>query len=483
MFKKISNITLIALVAILIITTFLTYYPHINYPFPLHVDEWYHISMAQSIAKTGSISHPDPYLAHFTDTSDVEGGYHTLLALIIVLFHPPITAWAYPPAILQAIAILSVFLLVYKLLGPKEALIAALLVALIPSNVTIGGPVFLIPENLALIFIPLALVFAFRLTKMRPLYNYIGLLVIFAFLVYSHPPTAVVLLIILIIYSVVLILSKEADDKAEAFHMFVVIILAGLISVPGYMAYLQSGGTGLAFNGAAAPVNPSFLIYYFVQAIFFAVGIYIVLKSKSKALLSLLITALVLFLVIFLSIEFNINYILPYQRAFMPLFLVISIIASCGYASVLRLGRRGKLLKFGSALLLVVVIMATVYASVYADLMTPYYHLINQQDYQNFLYIKAHFNSSDIAIMNPYTARAYAPITGMHVYVVEPFGPSLAYAPLLNNTAAFFAGNCTNTKFLEDNNISIVYTNSSCTNPNLVKVTNDTYMLNANNDS
>jgi hypothetical protein len=61
-----------------------------------------------------------------------------------------------------------------RLAGRGQALIAALLIALLPSNVTIGGPVFLIPVNLSLILIPIGLVFGFQLTRLKPIYNYVA---------------------------------------------------------------------------------------------------------------------------------------------------------------------------------------------------------------------------------------------------------------------------------------------------------------------
>lgn len=474
---KLKPITIFSLLLIMILSIVLTYYPHINYTFLLHVDEWYHIAVAQKIATSVSIPASSVYLKGIPFV-DPEVGYHVLLAVIYWALHPSATQWIYLPVILEAIAVLSVFFFVYKFLGEREALVASLLVALLPTNVTIGGPVFLIPENLGLIFIPIALVFAFRLTKIKPIYNYIGLFAVAVFLLYSHPPTALVLLIILFFYCLFLFVSKVNKDRKLALQLFLVVLLAVIVAIPNYIAYLSNRGVGGVVFGLPVTVGPVFVVYGVLQTLFFLGGIYLFVREKeiSKEVLSLLVTVIVLLMFIFLFIYFNINYLLPYQRTFMPLFLIMSIFASYGYVSLLRLNKK-RGIQIGS-ILFAIALVATIYFSVHLDLTTPYYHLITSQDYSNFLYIKSHYAPNSIAILsNPFTARAFTPITGMYVYSVEPFGPSASYSILLNNTNSFFAGNCSDSAFLRDNNISIVYTNTTCINSNLTLVHNETYIL------
>jgi 4-amino-4-deoxy-L-arabinose transferase-like glycosyltransferase len=471
--NNVDKITISLLLVILVIAAVLTYYPHVNYPFPIHVDEWYHITIAQSIVKTGSVPHLDPYVN--LPLIDLEGAYHYLLAIIIVLFHPSIISWACLPAILQVLACLSVFVFVDRLLGRKEAIVCTLLIALLPSSVTIGGPVFLIPENLGLIFIPLALLFAFNLTKFKPTYNYIGLFFVTLFLLYAHPPTALVLLLIVLVYAVFLFFSKVKDEKRRAFYLFAVIFIAALCAIPNYLAYLDTHGASSLSFGSQILAEPILIAYGIMQTIFFFVGFYLLAEKRDPKILSLLVASALIIVIIVAFVNFNVSFGIPYERTYIPLFLLMSIIASSGFVALLRLDNNKRRV---GLMLLVIALIITSYLSIHEDLTTPYYHLISQHDYQNFLYIKAHYSANSIAIMDPYTARAFTPITGMHVYVVEPFGPSALYTPLLNNTASFFLGNCTNTAFLRQNNISIVYTNQTCSNPNLTKVINNTYILN-----
>src|SRR6266480_2904666 len=106
--KKLDSVTIFLLAVILAIAAVLTYYPHLNYPFPLHVDEWFHIAEAQNIAVTHALPHYDIYLSRPPIATDVENGYHVLLAAIFIAFKPTITQWVYLPSVLQILAVLSV---------------------------------------------------------------------------------------------------------------------------------------------------------------------------------------------------------------------------------------------------------------------------------------------------------------------------------------------------------------------------------------
>ena len=49
------------LILILLPAGFMAFSPHIGYAYPLHVDEWTHLTYAKNIARTGAISFPNQY--------------------------------------------------------------------------------------------------------------------------------------------------------------------------------------------------------------------------------------------------------------------------------------------------------------------------------------------------------------------------------------------------------------------------------------
>ena len=236
--KKIKHKEAICLIPILIIACLLTFYPHLEYSYLLHVDEWFHVSQAKQVVIGSDVNWYGGGQFHL----GMERAWHTMLASVYFLFKPSVTQWIYLPTILHILSIISVYYFVYKLYTKIEAIISSLLLALILSNVTIGGPVFLVPINLGLIFIPLALIFAFRLTKIKTAYNYLILFIITTFLLYAHPPTAIALLAILVFYFLLNVSSKKDDRKQNAKILFVTSISSVVLSLPNYLPEIQGKG-------------------------------------------------------------------------------------------------------------------------------------------------------------------------------------------------------------------------------------------------
>lgn len=105
---------------------------------------------------------------------------------------------------------------------------------------------------------------------------------------------------------------------------------------------------------------------------------------------------------------------------------------------------------------------------------TPYYHMIDRQDYEAFVWIKDNVNGGyEKAILDPWKATAFTAITGKKVYTRIHAYPK----PSDMEAYAFLRGGCTDTAFLREDGISVVYTRGSCRNPNLVEVRENVYVL------
>ncbi len=473
-YRSTTKVTIALLLLILCLAAVLAYYPHINYAFPLSSNEWYNIAIAQNIAETHAIPRTSIYVAG-GPSSDTEVGYHIFLAIIYLLFKPSITQWMYLPTILQIFAILSVFFFVYKLFGRNEALVAALLIGLLPTAIDLGGPAFLIPENIGLILIPIALVFAFRLTKIKPMYNYIGMFLTSVLLLYLNATAAIVLIIILAVYALLILFPGSVEDRSRATYILLFIFLAALIAIPNYLSYLQSKGTSPLSFTSQNFIQPVVLTYGVLQTIFFIIGALLLFKNRNKEVLCVLIATIIVAGIKIISVSFNNSSLASLlQDTYVPVFLFISIIASVGYSWLLNMDEVVRRLGTG---MFIIAIVITCFISIKNDVTTPYYHLISEKDYQNFLYIKENFNNNTTAIMNPYVAIAFTPITEMHVYSVQPPQLQYPYSVLLINTKVFFESDCSNIKFLQNNNIQIIYTNGTCMNGNITNIYNNTYAL------
>jgi hypothetical protein len=468
--KSIKNKELLMLIPIIILVCILTFYPHINYPYLLHVDEWFHIARAKQVVLNTSF---DWYTAE-TFNLGMERAWHSLLASIEFLFKPSITQWSYLPTILHVLAVLSVYFFVSKLFSKNEALIASLLIALIPSNVSMGGPVFLIPINLSLIFIPIALVFTFRLIKIKTRYNYLLLILINTFLLYAHPPTAMVLLTILIIYYLLNVLSKDIESKKQAKLLLITIIVSLLFSIPNYLPVLQERGLqSLTFNFWVYLQGIPFLIGI-LPTIFFIIGFFFLIKTRKNETWSLIITSIILLVNIIIFTAFGSTVIFPYQRTHIPLFLLMSIIASRGFIKLLELRKPHKTT---GLIILVICLVATTSMAIERNVNTTYYHIIDDNDYNNFMWIKENTPKNSTILSDPWKSRALAPIAERSIYAVIPFGPDIKQMTLVHNAHNFLDKNCTNTTFLIENNIKIVYSTCKCHNPNLITLRENIYSL------
>ena len=122
-------------------------------------------------------------------------------------------------------------------------------------------------------------------------------------------------------------------------------------------------------------------------------------------------------------------------------------------------------------LAIVVVIMAI---AIPARLNTPYYHMIEEADYQAFVWVKE--NVSDRyrkAILDPWKATPFAVITGKYVFTRIHVGPDATTL----QADEFLASGSTDTAFLRENGISIVITEQELRNPDLTRVRDNIYLL------
>jgi hypothetical protein len=466
--EKIGRGTTFCLILIVALTCFLSFYPHFEYPYLLHVDEWFHVARAKQVVLNANV---DWYTGE-RFALGMERAWHLMLASIQFLFKPLVTHWIFIPTVLHVAAVLTVFYFVFKLFGKKEALISSLLIALFPSNVTMGGPVFLMPINLSLIFIPLALVFAFGF--MKTMYSYFFLFVITTFLLYAHPPTAIVLLLILGFYVLLNLFSKKGECKRKAKILLIVVVFSFLLSLPNYLPEMQRRGfESITFNFWVYLERIPF-IYGVVPTVFFIVGFYFLFKGWEKETMCLLFTSLFLMLNIFFFSMSGLSYFMPYQRTHVPLFLLMSIVASRGYTKLLEFKRPW--VNLGLTLLILCLIVTTSMA-VYRNVNVSYYHVIDSDDYENFLWLKENSLENATVLLDPWKARALPPVAERRVYAVVPFGPVEKQMRLVNNATVFLAENCINTSFLMENNIQVVYNRIGCENPDLIEIKDGIYLL------
>ena len=105
---------------------------------------------------------------------------------------------------------------------------------------------------------------------------------------------------------------------------------------------------------------------------------------------------------------------------------------------------------------------------------TPYYYMIDDQDYQTFVWIRDNLDSAhERALLDPWKATAFAAVTGRSVYT-----RILAYPGEQQMKAyEFLQSGCSDTGLLRDHGISIIYAPQGCASPDLTQVRNGVYVL------
>ena len=124
----------------------LVYNIHLTYRYPLHVDEWQHISKAVQITYDEKVSFTDPHFIKSSVKVTHEEGFAVILAVLFDLAGLDIVLYyKFLPALSAILTSLTLYILVKRLTSPTVALTSLFFLASIKSNVNILGFFFYTP--------------------------------------------------------------------------------------------------------------------------------------------------------------------------------------------------------------------------------------------------------------------------------------------------------------------------------------------------
>jgi hypothetical protein len=437
---------------------YVAFIPHQAYPYPVHLDEWQNLANFQALITAGSITFPDPYLGGAVpQTPNAEIGFHVIWAT----FHqisgiPWLTIFRYFPGVIFMITVLSVYILVRREGSGWEA---ALFTALIPTTVGILGPAFLVPVAMGLPFIALSLFIAFNF---RQWWSY-GILFLFTCLLLAmHAATAVGLVLILAPY--VLLNLKGNFKHSLGITLAVAIPFMGLIP---YIFNLVLPMARSLFTPLYLPnVDIPFVIptYGYLPVLLCLAGAIVLAVRGGKKSYGLIFGLLTLLLMLTVRYTFHYGTPIMYVRGLIYAMLMMSIVAGFGLAWVknirLPVGLMDRLktptiTRNVGYILCLILVGLTLYIAIPARQNTPYYNMIDGEDYEVFMWIKENVDSSySKAILDPWKATALTAITGKNVY------SRIGEIPRPSDIEAynFLKSGSANTTFLRENGLSIVYT-------------------------
>ena len=458
---------------------YVAFIPHQGYPFPVHIDDWIHLANAEAILKAGSVTYPEPFFGQSTIglRSNLELGFQ----LFWGIFHQIsgiswLAIFRFFPGIVLAVTALSVYVMAQRQGFGWEA---AFFVALIPTTVGILGPAFLVPVAMGLLFIPLALFLAFNFNS---IWSYVVLFIFACFLVAIHAPSAISLVIIILPY---IILNLKGNFR-HSLGIFLAIAVPFLAPFPWIFGMLAPTAREL-FTPQALPDYVDFprviMTYGYFPVGLCLLGTLVLAVKGNKKNYGLVLGLLLLLamLVTFFVGHYGVS--IMYERGLMFMMLMVGIVAGAGLMAVRNLRLPGWLTSrlggfshgryFGWPVCLVLVGL-TLYIGLPRLMNIPYYHMIDDKEYQAFIWIKDNIGERyDKAILDPWKGIPFVAITGKHVYT------RIHAYPTETDTIAgrFLNEGSRDTAFLRANGISIVYTEVEMKNPDLTEVRENVYIL------
>ncbi|HEY95392.1 MAG TPA: hypothetical protein G4O15_10710 [Dehalococcoidia bacterium] len=466
------------MILIVVLGNYIAWIPRQNYIYPLHLDEWFGMACARQILTQGSavdLIDPfyggQPWLFQFA-----ERGFHLLLGVLHKICGLDwLLIFRYIPSFIFSMVILATYIM-----GKRRGfgLESAFFISLLPTTVGILGPAFLVPVATGLLFIPLSLFIIHNIN------NWKGSIVLALFILYLlsfHAYTAVAIVVICFPY---LLLNIKEDWKSSV-RFGVASLLPFLLSYPFASRYVVQVLAGI-FDLHAISIHVDFP--WLVDSLGYVtfgmclVGVFFISIRPNKRIFSLLVGFIILLLFIMLYYQFHYGITGLYERGLLYALLIANIIAGVGLAALRKMELNyslftsipRRIVQYGQMILAGMLIILVVITLVPQRQSTPYYKMIDERDYQAFCWIREHYGGQNIkALIDPWKGTAFSAVTGLRITSRIIMTPT----EIDHEIYEFLDSECQNTTFLVDNEISLVYTRQSCSNPNLILVHDNVYII------
>ncbi|MBI2836466.1 MAG: hypothetical protein HYX85_02090 [Chloroflexi bacterium] len=472
----------VVLAAIIAFAFFLAYIPHINYAYPLHIDEWEHFALSQSLVDAETIDFVDPLLGEKRVTTHPEIGFHLFLSQITLLSGLSwLTIFRFFPALVFATTVIAAYIF-----GRRSGfgLEAAFFAAFIPTTVRMLGPSFLVPVTLSLPFLPLALFLLYSFYE-RKGSTVLVLLLFLAFLFINHPPSAAVVSLAILTYGGMQWLEHWREPR----HRLRLAVVIGAVILAFFVLYWRFPELMASqFKTLAQPKTPPYGLildalpkFGYVSLALFLAGIgFLTYRWRSRERNLVIVTAAYVGVVgIFHSVKLGVTIVA--DRAWLFLLLTAAIVAGFAAHRILAAADEYRFrFPTGVRILAMAVTVALLALSgtfaVRQRFDEPYYHLVKEDSFADMVWIKQNVGSEyRRAVVDPPFGLAFAALAGRPVYVgesVQVFDPGR-----IKQVNDFLRGAAADTKWMKERGIDMVYTWRPVNNPELVKVRERVYLL------
>ncbi len=470
--------------------------PHItgNYFLPLHVDEWEHWKLTDTIMKTGSSSFVNPYLGAGS-IRDLESGHHYLTAAWIWLTGASFqTVFVYGPALIVAISSILGFI-IGENHKEKFGLIAAIFVPLIPTTCRYMGPSFFVPVALGLVFM-LTVIWFIQLKSWWSILILPGILWCVFLL---HPPTALACIITAFFGMIMLIFERK-------YLQGIIGLIISLLPIVGVFALSTRWdatldqvvnafiyGMNLGFNYNLPRILVQFGYMSILIWILAIIGVFAAFAHGSMATRTMSLSAMAFMAIIMLYDRFGYGIVIMYERSFLYIFLMVALLGAWGLVWLSRWSieltknyydklsqKKWNLIHKALPAIIVLFILAS---AIPAQMDIPYYHMISNSEYEEFQWLSGEVESLkqenvtlERGIIDPYKASPFSAVTGLYI-ISSSMSPTYGYSRH-EAVLDFLINGCINQSFLDQYDIDVVYA-TNCENENLTSIYDNIYLVNS----
>lgn len=485
---KIINPEYLMLLAVLGLAFYIAFIPHLNYLYPLHVDEWVHLARSAAILDAGSTTFLDPFYGQQTTglSSNLEAGYQLFWGVFKSISGISwMDMFRFFPSVVFVITVLSVYVMAKR---QGFGLEAALLVCLVPTSVGIMGPALLVPVSMGLLFTPLII---FLAINFKAIWSYILIFIFICFLLVMHAPSAVIPIIVLAPY---ILLNLRSNLKGSL--LLTLALLGPFLIIFPWIVSLVFKTAGSLFTPqphtdfVQLPRVIQTLGYVFLSLSL--LGTFVLALKGGKRNYSIALGLLVVLVMLVIFYTFNYGVPILYERGLLYMMLLLGIVGGAGLRAI-RDFRIPLLFKnqskyeyitgyIGKAAWLVIIgLLLTINIPRHLD--ANYYYMIDTKDYESFVWIRDNISKEyGKAILDPWKATAFSAITNKPAY-----SRIHSYPKDTDKEAySFIFDGSSDTALLRDNGISIIYTRVieangnnayAIDNPDLERVAENVYLL------
>ncbi len=467
------------LLAILALAFFIGMIPKLNYPYPVHVDEWTHWAYSQAVVTNGSISFTDPLVGNKTTgfISNLEIGYHVFNGIFQMISGLPwLIIIRYLPSLIFVFTVLSVYILARR---QGFGLEAALCTCLVITTVGILGPAFFVAVALGLLFLPLLF---FLLLNYRSWRSLLLVFLVILFLMLAHPPSAVLAVLALVPFYLLNLRYDFRHNLKIALIALVFLACAVPFMIESHVIVSQVKTLATARGPIDYHDLPILVHHYGILPVIVGlvgVGILTLQGGKSNLSLALGLLAVSSMLAVFHNLRYGMAML--YLRGLLFVLLLLGIAAGAGIMGLRRFAAAiaARYFKpahaagvgFAVSFTLVLVILGIALPQ---RLTEPYYLMINSQDYYDYAWCRNFVTvNKSRGIVDPWQGTAFSAVTGFPAYARILVAPGVD----ARKASSFLSDKARETRFLIANGINIVLLRDTSPNTDLIRVRNGVYLL------